>query len=98
MKHLILFENFEESSEITITRVYADERRPFNHTDDPKYDVYYCKTINGEVFELDGTLKPYYTGRTTEYEFEPGECSDQDYFDENWEEIEKEILHKLYEN
>lgn len=57
--------------------------------------VEYCIKIAGEEIEIEGTLVPYYTGRSKEYKFEPGHFSDEKsekYFDENYETIEDQIL------
>ena len=61
----------------------------------PVYIVNYQKEINGELFEIDGILKPKNTGRSVDYYFEPGDYADmgsEDYYDEKWEDIEDEIL------
>ena len=60
------------------------------------YSVHLVKTLdNGDLFELDGELKPFDSGRDIDYEFEPDYISDDDYYDENWELIEDYILDKL---
>ena len=60
------------------------------------YSVHLIKTLdNGEIFELDGELKPFDSGRDIDYEFEPDYISDEDYYGENWELIEDYILDKL---
>jgi hypothetical protein len=51
--------------------------------------------------EIDGYLKPYNTGRGDDYEFHPDINNDddneaQEYYDENYEDIEQEILDKFY--
>ena len=59
-------------------------------------DVRLEKTMdNGEIFELEGKLRQYSSGRADEWEFEPTYISDDDYFDENWELIEEYILDKV---
>jgi len=52
---------------------------------------------NGETFEMDGELIPYGTGRDTEYELEPGQVSDDEYYSEHWEDIDEIVLNKFYE-
>jgi hypothetical protein len=60
------------------------------------YSVHLVKTLdNGDIFELDGELKPFDSGRDIDYEFEPDYISDEDYYGENWELIEDYILDKL---
>lgn len=104
MKHIKLFEGFvnenEENPKITITPLYADEKDPRDQQE--KYDVnYQFKTPEGHEIEIEGVLKPYHTGRSEEFEFEPSwfaEDADSDYYDEHSEEIEKEILAKFSES
>ena len=64
------------------------------------YDVNYIVTFpNKDFIELTGTLKPYNTGRDYDYEFEVdyfAEEKEENYYDENSENIEKEILDKFY--
>jgi hypothetical protein len=50
---------------------------------------------NGETFELEGMLVPFGTGRGIEYEFEPSDISDEEYWDENWEKIDEYILNNI---
>ena len=64
-------------------------------------DVRLEKTMdNGEIFELEGELRQYSSGRADEWEFESTYISDDDYYAENWEIIEEYILdrfvNKLY--
>lgn len=93
----ILKENIEssysEGANIQI-EVLEDERSP-KRRKSPVYSVNYQKEINGELFEIDGILKPKNTGRSVDYYFEPDDYADrvsEDYYDENWEDIEDEIL------
>lgn len=86
----------ESQANIQITRQYQDERADENG--DILYDVNYQIKINNRIIEIEGTLNPYHTGRSDEYEFEPGVFNDavsEKYYDENWETIESEILNKL---
>jgi len=52
---------------------------------------------NGEVFEVEGTLKHYHSGRSDEYEFDPEYVSDDEYYSEHWETIDELIQDKLTE-
>ena len=64
------------------------------------FDVNYNKTVNGQPVEITGVLSPYNTGRGTEYEFQPNFFTDaesENYFNENWEAVQDEILAKLYD-
>lgn len=99
MKHLKIFEGFSEDPEITITPQYLDEKGIKNPK--LKYDVNYQATVDGQEIEIEGTLKPYHSGRAEEYEFEAGwfaEDSDSDYYDQHSEEIEQQILAKFSEH
>jgi hypothetical protein len=61
--------------------------------------VNYSFLLAGDIKEIEGTLNPYHTGRDTEYEFEPSYFADketEDYYGENWEEIEDEIIEEFY--
>ena len=59
-------------------------------------DVRLEKTMdNGEIFELEGELRQYSSGRADEWEFEPTYISDDDYYAENWELIEDYILDRF---
>jgi hypothetical protein len=59
-------------------------------------DVRLEKTMdNGEIFELEGELSQYSSGRADEWEFEPTYISDDDYYAENWEIIEEYILDRF---
>jgi hypothetical protein len=96
----ILNEQREESDTvIEITKVVPDERS--NRKPKNKFHVNYQTIINDNLIEIEGTLIPYHTGRSMEYEFQPDYFMDEDteqYYDENWEDIEKEILSKFYES
>lgn len=83
-----------ESLKIKITENESDPRS-FEEETDTYYSVDYTRTINGDTINFDGTLKPYHTGRSLEYSFEPNTFSDEyseKYWDEHWEDIEEEIL------
>ncbi len=59
------------------------------------FDVICQIKDEGREYEISGSLVPYNTGRCEEYEFEPSYFIDsetEEYYDNNWEEIEKEIL------
>lgn len=63
-----------------------------------RYDFTLEKEMeNGDLFEMDGELIPYHSGRDTDYEVEPGEVSDEEYYSEHWEDIEESVLNKFYE-
>jgi hypothetical protein len=84
-------------AQINITPVEPDFRSGKNQP--LTYKVSYYKEVNGEPIEIEGTLKPYHTGRTVEYGFEPGYFTDDvsaTFWDENWEAIEDEIRSKFY--
>lgn len=70
-----------------------DERAPSRKN--KTYHVTYTFTIEGEEREIEGTLEPYNSGRSVEYKFEPDDFEDdetEEYYDDNWEDIEEEIL------
>ena len=70
----------------------------FDGNDKTGYDVRLEKTMdNGEIFELEGELRQYSSGRSDEWEFEPTYISDDDYYDENWEMLDEYITNKLSE-
>lgn len=84
--------------DITITKNEEDERRPESGKK-PSYSVDYVYTEGDSMIQFSGSLNPYHTGRDTEYEFEPSWFQDDEseqYYSENWEEIEDEILGKFY--
>lgn len=59
-------------------------------------DVRLEKTMdNGEIFELEGELIQYSSGRADEWEFEPTYISDDDYYRENWEMLDEYILDRF---
>ena len=61
------------------------------------YDVTFTKQLdNGEMFELKGSLQEFHDGRDYDYEFEPSYISNEDYYSDNWEQIEQFILNKFY--
>lgn len=93
-----LHKSYTEGSNIEIELI-EDERFPKSKKA-PKYSVNYQKEIDGEIFEIEGTLHPKDTGRNIEYYFEPNYYTDEAseiYYDENWEDIEDEILKKFNE-
>lgn len=91
----IVFSGKNFKFEIVFEKEFFDEIE-IDGDEKSGYSVHLEKTLdNGEIFELDGELKPFNTGRAIEYEFEPDYVSDDDYYDENWELIEEHILDKL---
>jgi hypothetical protein len=98
MKNLKNFKKFNESvSNVTIdiNLKDADERSPLKK--DPIYDVIYSFNLNSELLELSGYLTK---GPSGNYEFDPSWFSDneaENYYDDNWDKIEEEILQKFYE-
>lgn len=70
----------------------------FYKLDKNRYKFYLTKEMeNGETFEMDGELFPYHTGKDTEYEVEPNEYSDEEYYSNHWEDIDKVVIDKFYE-
>jgi hypothetical protein len=66
------------------------------HEEGKTIKVYYVKGDIG----FDGRLLKYHSGRAEEYEFEPTYFNDkesEEYFDNNWEKVEEEILNEFYE-
>lgn len=77
------------------TRFYANLE--FDGDEESGYKVTFTKEMdNGEMFELTGQIKEYDSGRDIDYEFEPDDISNEDYYSDNWEEIENFILNKFY--
>jgi hypothetical protein len=90
-------DNHSEETSIEIDEIENDERNP-RRIKNQEYSVSYNKKVDGESIEIEGTLVPYNSGRTVNFKFEPDSFSDDNsekYYDENWEEIEEEILNKL---
>lgn len=86
-----------EGLNIEITKKECDEK---NDKECDGYDVVYTRNINDSTYTIYGSLIPYNTGRMTDYKFEPDDFEDQeseDYYDNNHEEIEEEIIDKYYE-
>jgi hypothetical protein len=89
-------ENFDTPI-IEITPVEPDYRS--GKSEPQIYHVRYEKNVEGELIEIEGSLKPYHTGRAVEYGFEPdyfAEPQNEQYWDENWEAVEDEIRNKFY--
>ena len=85
-------------TDIQIIKNEPDERSPRNQ--DISYHVNYQKSVDGEIIEIEGDLRPHHTGRSVEYGFEPGYFTDkvaENYWDENWETIEDEIRDKFHQ-
>jgi glycyl-tRNA synthetase (class II) len=60
--------------------------------------VNYQIISDGNMIEIEGHLRPYHDGRCECFEFEPNWFADdtaEQYYDENWETIEAEILAKI---
>jgi hypothetical protein len=59
-------------------------------------------SVNYQIdnIEIEGKLISYNSGRAKEYKFEPSFIDDEteEYYDENWEDIEEEILAYFWEN
>ena len=69
----------------------------FDGDEESGYDVTFTKELdNGEMFELTGSLREFHDGRDYDYEFEPSYISNEDYYSDNWEQIEQFILNKFY--
>ena len=86
-KNLRLEIKFEKEFEAT-TEFDGDEKSG--------YDVRLEKTMdNGEIFELEGELRQYSSGRSDEWLFDPTYISDDDYYAENWEMLDEYITNKL---
>lgn len=78
-------------NDASVTYVSID----INEYDRSRIKVYYVKGDIG----FDGTLIKYHSGRAEEYEFEPSYFDDkesEDYYDNNWEKVEEEILNEFY--
>jgi len=91
-------DNLANAPTIEITPNEQDPRNP--RQGDTTYHVNYQKTVNGELIEIEGDLKPFHTGRNIEYGFEPGYFTDkvaENYWDQNWEAVEDEIRNKFYD-
>ena len=81
---------------IEITKNSSDERS--SRKEKKTYHVNYTFMLAGDIKEIEGTLNPFGTGRSIEYEFEPFYFTDEEtesYYDDNWENIEEEILNKF---
>jgi len=97
MKKLKKFENFiNTDATIEITPQEIDERGERGKYTHKRYNVIYL--IDEHGIEITGTLIPYGTGRTIDYEFEPDKFLDSEsrkYWDNNWEDVEEEILNSF---
>lgn len=68
-------------------------------TESDKLHVNYQITIDGKLTEIEGILNQLGTGRSEEHEFEPTYFMDDEteqYYNNNWEKVEDEILNKFY--
>lgn len=91
----------EQDAEITINKSEKDYRskKTGQKARESSYDVNYQITIDGKLFEIEGLLIPYSTGRAVEYTFEPfyfDTPETEQYYDDNWENIEEQILEEFY--
>lgn len=87
-----------ENVEIEIVPRDQDERSGKKQV--KSYDVNYQITVDGNLIEITGKLKPQNSGRGEFFEFEPDyfvDAESENYFDENWEDVESQIINKLYE-
>jgi hypothetical protein len=87
----------ENLKNIEISKIEPDERRDVLNSRN-KYHVNYQLMDGDNLIEIEGQLNPYHSGRAEEYEFEPTYFSDthsEEYYDNNWERVEDEILDKF---
>ena len=91
-------ENLQQNNiEIEISELESDER---SNKKVNKFHVNYQITIDGKLMEIEGILNPYHSGRSEEHKFEPTYFMNDEtekYYDNNWDEIEDEILNKFSE-
>ena len=83
-----------EFPQIDIKSAEPDERS--NQTSNVDYHVNYQMIINNSIIEIDGDLVQYQGN----YQFEPTYFRDtqtEEYYDNNWDKIEDEILSKFNE-
>ena len=84
------------SVDISIEEIDNDER---NKKRNDSYDVTYSVSYaDGNLLEISGELKSYHTGRSKEFKFEPSWFNSDEaeqHYDENWEDIESEVLEKF---
>jgi len=73
------------------------ERKFYGNVEFDDDDVTFTKELdNGEMFELTGSMQEFHDGRDYDYEFEPSYISNEDYYSDNWDIIEKFIQNKFY--
>jgi hypothetical protein len=69
----------------------------FDGDEEYGYNVTFTKELdNGEMFEMTGKMIEIHSGRDSDYEFEPYDISNEDYYSDNWEMIEQFIINKFY--
>jgi hypothetical protein len=69
----------------------------FDGDEEYGYNVTFTKELdNGEMFEMTGKMIEIHSGRDSDYEFEPYDISNEDYYSDNWEMIEQFIQNKFY--
>jgi hypothetical protein len=91
-------ESLNESTTIVIEEDEEDERSN-RKSKDKSYNVTYTYELDGDTKEIEGKLKPYNSGRSIDYEFEPDYFTDEEvesFYDNNWEDIQEEILKEFY--
>ncbi|MCK9417611.1 hypothetical protein M0Q97_13295 [Candidatus Dojkabacteria bacterium] len=82
--------NLENDENITIDITKINKKQ---------YFVNYQITVDGDIIEIEGKLTQYDSGRAKEFKFEPDYLENvEEYYDENWEKIEDEILAYFWEN
>lgn len=96
------FRKLNEDVNSNIPKITIDSRYDERGSENQKeqFDINYQTTVDGQDIEIEGILKPYDTGRDTDYKFEPGwfaeEDVDEKYYDEHSDEIESQILNAFY--
>ena len=78
---------------------FRKENLDIKITGSDKFYVNYQITIDGKLIEIEGILNQFGTGRSEEHEFEPTYFMDDEteqYYNNNWEKVEDEILNKFY--
>lgn len=92
IKEAILETENKDTITITISKISPNNKS--------KFIVTYEIATDNNLLEIEGILKSYNTGRSKEFEFEPSFYSDEEaekYYDENWENIEDQILKSFNE-
>jgi len=95
---LPIAESLNENTTVLIEEDEEDERSN-KKSKDKVYNVTYTYELDGDVKEIEGKLKPYNSGRSVDYEFEPDYFTDEEvesFYDNNWEDIQEEIMKEFY--